>query len=171
LPVLIAERVSEMNPVHGIHFRTSEAAYGLNTPRLGAGEEPPKAASSCGAYPAGYYPIFEISDMDFTRIKNLVKGNGEKLILVENGEPEVVVMSFSEYAKIAGADAPARHQASVPDGHATEERFDLPAREERRESEAMGEIDLTFDEWPQSKPVTRDPPIRLADVRLEDLPI
>ncbi len=35
--------------------------------------------------------------MDFSRIKNLIKQNGDKFIMMENGEPEMVVMSFGEY--------------------------------------------------------------------------
>ena len=59
--------------------------------------------------------------MNLSRIKNLVKENGDKVILVENDEPEVVVMSFREYERIsanhAGAVAPAHapyHSNLVP---------------------------------------------------------
>ncbi len=107
--------------------------------------------------------------MDFTRIKNLLRGNGEKLILVENGEPEVVVMSFSEYARIAGASAPATHPASVPAGHATEERFDMPSHDEWHGVDTEEETKLVMDEWPKNG--AYETPIRLADIRLEDLPI
>jgi len=34
------------------------------------------------------------------RIKNLVKTNGDKFIVVEDGEPQMVVMSFPEYEKL-----------------------------------------------------------------------
>lgn len=40
--------------------------------------------------------------MDFSRIKNLVKKNGDKFIFVEDGEPEMVIMSFAEYEKMTG---------------------------------------------------------------------
>ena len=118
--------------------------------------------------------------MDFTRIKNLLRGNGEKLILVENGEPEVVVMSFSEYARIVGAAsaAPALapsevwgaapHPASVP-AHATEERFDMPSRDEWHGVDTGEETKLVLDEWPKTE--AHETSIRLADIRLEDLPI
>jgi len=42
--------------------------------------------------------------MDFSKIKNLVKQNGDKFIFLEDGEPELVVMSFHEYEKISKAD-------------------------------------------------------------------
>lgn len=114
-----------------------------------------------------------MSDMDFTRIKNLLRGNGEKLILVENGEPEVVVMSFSEYARIAGAgaSAPAPHPASVPAGHATEEQFDMPSADEWHGADMGEETKLVMDEWSKTGAGAYDTSIRLADIRLEDLPI
>ena len=42
--------------------------------------------------------------MDFARIKNLVKKNGNTCILVEGGEPEIVVMTFDEYEKLANGN-------------------------------------------------------------------
>ena len=56
--------------------------------------------------------------MNLSRIKNLVKENGDKVILVENDEPEVVVMSFREYERISanhsGAAAPAHEPETRP---------------------------------------------------------
>ena len=37
--------------------------------------------------------------MDFNEIKNLIPQDGEKVILVENGKPTVVLMSFDVYKK------------------------------------------------------------------------
>ena len=42
--------------------------------------------------------------MDLSKIKNLIKRNGDKIIVMENGEPELVVMSFKEYEKITDAN-------------------------------------------------------------------
>ena len=122
--------------------------------------------------------------MDFTRIKNLIRGNGEKLILVENGEPEVVVMSFSEYARIAGAGVAASaapmpvHSSAIPAyteqaGHATDELFDMPSHDEWQGVDTGEETQLVMDEWSKSeaRSAAHDTPIRLADIRLEDLPI
>ena len=39
--------------------------------------------------------------IDFAKIKKFVTERGDTLIVAENGEPEIVVMSFREYAKIA----------------------------------------------------------------------
>ncbi|MBZ9572812.1 hypothetical protein KJA17_01295 [Patescibacteria group bacterium] len=35
--------------------------------------------------------------MDFEQIKNLIPKNGEKYIIVENGKPVLVLMSFEDY--------------------------------------------------------------------------
>ena len=106
--------------------------------------------------------------MDFARIKNLVKGNGDKLILMENGEPEAVVMSFAEYSKLANISlpkaAPARDMR-----HATEERFDMPSdMGVIREAVSPQETQFIIDEAREMRP---QPSVRLADIRLEDLPI
>lgn len=38
--------------------------------------------------------------MDLARIKQFVKTNGDKFIVVEDGEPQMVVMSFPEYERL-----------------------------------------------------------------------
>ena len=40
--------------------------------------------------------------MDFTKLKQLVRQNGDRLILVDHEEPEAVVLSFAEYERLAG---------------------------------------------------------------------
>lgn len=37
--------------------------------------------------------------MDFEQIKNLIPQNGEKYIIVENGKPVLVLLSFEDYQK------------------------------------------------------------------------
>ena len=61
--------------------------------------------------------------MNLSRIKNLVKQNGDKVILVENDEPEVVVMSFAEYEKLMAREAPhaSGYRAEPRDGVRVEE--------------------------------------------------
>ena len=115
--------------------------------------------------------------MDFAKIKNLVRGNGDKVIVVENGEPEAVVMSFGEYERLAGAALPAPPAALAGAGsarlagehdHATEERFDAPY-DEYDDVGGTGEPEFVPDGSPEFVP--HKMPIRLADIRLEDLPI
>lgn len=99
------------------------------------------------------------------RIKNLLKGNGDKLILVENGEPEAVVMSFAEYSKLVNVFAP----KTAPRQRTTEERFDMPS-DAGAIREAAGHVETEFivDE---ARDMRVQPSVRLADIRLEDLPI
>lgn len=99
--------------------------------------------------------------MNLSKIKNLVKQNGDKFIFVENGEPEVVMMSFHEYEKLANGGSvekrPFVHGASAP----RQFEFSSPTEDVFPETEfvesATGEI--------------AGLPLRLEDVRLEDLPI
>ncbi len=93
--------------------------------------------------------------MDFLKIKNLVKQNGDKFIFVEDGEPEIVMMSFGEYQKLAGQKmghtARSEYRAEFADlgaGHLQETEFVTPMF-----AESAGL------------------PVRLEDIRLEDLPI
>ena len=38
--------------------------------------------------------------MNFNEIKQLINSNGEKVILIEDGKPTLVLMSFEDYRKI-----------------------------------------------------------------------
>ena len=101
--------------------------------------------------------------MDFSRIKKLIAQGGEKFILIENGEPELVILSFEEYERLLGRLGPTK-----PLVKKSEENFPWD------------------DEYPYEKPFI-DPkssdllpmalgdsvglPVRLEDIRVEDLPI
>jgi hypothetical protein len=105
---------------------------------------------------------------------------------MEGGEPEAVIMSFDEYVRLTGTSpAPAESvrtgsAGARPVRHATEERLDMPlsaaghsphdARGEQGFS-AMEETELVPSSGEWMKPVPHDTAIRLADIRLEDLPI
>lgn len=99
--------------------------------------------------------------MDLSQIKNFVKQNGDKFILMENGEPEIVVMSFREYERLtnggsAGGNEEFRkppHRGYPRDFRAEERRFE--------ETEFI----------PPSGLMGSLPPARVEDVRLEDLPL
>ncbi len=93
--------------------------------------------------------------MDFSKIKNLVKQNGDKFIFVENGEPEMVMMSFNEYQKLAGQKM----------GHTTRGEY-------RAEFADLGREHLQETEFVVPAVVeSAGLPVRLEDIRLEDLPI
>ena len=94
--------------------------------------------------------------MELERIKNLVKQNGDKFILVENDIPEIVLMSFQEYEKLAGSPATPRNTPSSPNVTRT-------VYSELAETEFI--IPLESVESSSAKPV------RLEDISLEDLPL
>lgn len=99
--------------------------------------------------------------MDLGKIKNLVKQNGDKFIFVENGEPEIVMMSFGEYEKLARHDTHTRGYAPLADYA-------------RRPPEFSDLADNLFSETEFIGPAGIDSPglpVRLEDIRLEDLPI
>ncbi len=105
--------------------------------------------------------------MDLLKIKNLVKQNGDKFIFVENGEPELVVMSFGEYEKLANGGQQEKVHAGSGRGVFTGE-----------EGRGIGaDTDFLSHNFPETKvEVASDYgaaglPIRLEDIRLEDLPI
>ena len=84
------------------------------------------------------------------------------MIVVENGEPELVVMSFKEYEKIMGAStlaSPSRTLSftkSIPT-----ERADL-GEDIEKETEVVAPMTADYH-------INR--PLRLEDIRLEDLPL
>lgn len=49
---------------------------------------------------------YRVRRMDLSKIRQFVRSNGDKFILVENGEPEIVVMSFPEYEKLVAGNSP-----------------------------------------------------------------
>jgi len=40
--------------------------------------------------------------MDLNEVKKLVNGRGEKVILMENGNPTIVLLSYEEYKRMNG---------------------------------------------------------------------
>ena len=97
--------------------------------------------------------------MDFSKIKNLVKANGDKFIFLENGEPEAVLMSFKEYEKLIGASTGQIRQ-NFPQQKFSEEVPDV-------DSDAPKDTELIPNAFSESIGL----PVRLEDIRLEDLPI
>ena len=120
--------------------------------------------------------------MDFGKIKKLVKQNGDKIIVFEDGEPEVVVMAFHEYEKLMKVSA-----GIISAAPAQETFIPLPAvppAETFRGDQLFSDFGHfnSFEEetgepiWPSSVSTeitgaSSGMPLRLEDVRLEDLPI
>jgi len=78
--------------------------------------------------------------MDFQEIKDIIQSDGGKVIIVENGKPQLVVMSFEEYKRKSGQGRPAPSftQPASPRGEPVQ-------RIEERERE-----ELTIDDLPLS---------------------
>lgn len=106
--------------------------------------------------------------MDLSKIKKFIKKDGDKFIVLENGEPALVVLSFREYEKLLGYH---RVPPESPDAGF----FDF-APEGLDETEFAAPPDAPH--TPPKREAShaeaapgRDLAIRLEDIRLEDLPI
>ena len=102
-------------------------------------------------------------------------------MFVENGEPEVVMMSFQEYEKLARSDSNLRihsndsnFRSATPSNYSSGE-FQPKGGEVRSEwSDESFESPAAFGETEFMAPVAAGSsglPIRIEDIRLEDLPI
>jgi len=105
--------------------------------------------------------------MDLSRIKNLVKQNGDKFIFVENGEPEIVMMSFHEYQKLTQRDF------NVHSEYSQTIRKNLNYTNDASDNSAVysdNNADVESGSFGLPHEVA-GVPVRLEDIRLEDLPI
>ena len=109
--------------------------------------------------------------MDFSKIKNLVKQNGDKFIFLEDGEPELVVMSFHEYEKISKADL----NKPVYANDASSNGYEMKPLSKQNYEAVLA--DLEMEKIMEKEMETRvamekeNFPLNLEDIRLEDLPI
>lgn len=100
--------------------------------------------------------------MDLANIKKFMLSRGDRLIFMQDGEPEMVVMSFSEYEKLATGSAEIRPVGAVG------EKFDAP---EESPGWAYGQaMEAEFEVPEAPEPKTETAP-RLDQIRLEDLPL
>lgn len=74
--------------------------------------------------------------MEFEELKKLVK-NKERIILVEEGKPSFVLLSFEDYKKIVGLNP----------GKEESEKEDISQKEEGKKESSQGE-DLTLEDLP-----------------------
>ncbi len=78
--------------------------------------------------------------MNLQELKDIIQGDGGKIIIVENDKPELVVMSFEEYrAKIKGKPVLLRGERGEP----VQRSEDLSGQDRER-------ADLTIDDLPLS---------------------
>jgi len=105
--------------------------------------------------------------MDLSRIKKIIRQNGDKVILVEHDEPEMVMMSFAEYEKLVSREESEMSDSGTRDvPHIPEHRIERPQpmRVEQagfRETEFIGAPAVAVS----------DAFLRPEEIRLEDLPL
>ncbi len=100
--------------------------------------------------------------MDFAKIKNLVRLNGDKFIFLENGEPQIVMMAFEEYEKLL-REPP---HLSKPRQSATSSYENVSTKDER-----MEETEFVSSGAGDAVSERGGLPVALEDIRLEDLPL
>ncbi len=99
--------------------------------------------------------------MDFSEIKKFIIERGDRFIMAENGKPAVVLMSFSDYAKLCASP---KSRMTASGGEA--EGFDSRSLAEGWEAGDAPETELLAEE---GKPPAAGR--RLDQIRLEDLPL
>ena len=120
--------------------------------------------------------------MELSKLKNMIRENGDKVIIMENDEPELVIMSFAEYEKLARLRLPdqihgVRARSNPHEDHAEVRDVDS---DRTRETEFLTPIDTGpirtasisgYDRPMKPEREREDSTTRMADIRLEDLPI
>ena len=101
--------------------------------------------------------------MDFAKIKNLVRLNGDKFIFLENGEPQIVMMAFEEYEKLLRETPHLSRPRKSGAGSYENVVFTKDERTEETEFVSSGVSDAASEK--------RGLPVVLEDIRLEDLPL
>ena len=81
--------------------------------------------------------------MNFKQIQQLTPKNGERMILIENGEPTAVLVSFDDYQKLANPSMPA-----MPAMPAVKENTPNPTVEAFQEDAPQEKTDLTLEDLP-----------------------
>ena len=113
--------------------------------------------------------------MDLSKIKNMVRENGDKVIFMENGEPDLVMMSFAEYEKLARlhlTETPRtqKHKTSV---EKTGPEMNSPSDDTAHGTEFMAPMEIAPIRTASIQGIEQfgRGETRMSDVRLEDLPI
>lgn len=123
--------------------------------------------------------------MELSKIKHMVRENGDKIIFMEHGEPELVMMSFVEYEKLARLHLPEAREHKTSDRHAKAQTTaraneQLPKEVEddsMHETEFLAPVETaqvraaSLNGYDRIGELVREESKRAADIRLEDLPI
>lgn len=77
--------------------------------------------------------------MDLNEVKKLINGRGERVILMEDGNPTMVLLSYEDYKKISNGDNSQTNLFDAPKG-SVDESID--------EGHGNAENDLTLEDLP-----------------------
>ena len=104
--------------------------------------------------------------MDFARIQKFVIGQGEKFVILQDGEPAMVVMSFNDYEKLSGVSG----EKNIGKQSPRETTLPMPQRQDEWQMADAGETEFIAEEQHSvgTGIVAR---ARLEEIRLEDLPL
>ncbi|MCK4453980.1 hypothetical protein KAU51_01360 [Candidatus Parcubacteria bacterium] len=97
--------------------------------------------------------------MSLDEIKNLIKIDGGKFIIVENGEPVLMVMSFDDYKKIIGNSEKISSQQS----NSNSEK-EIPGAQEVQEFNSGSDNEY-------AETVEKASPQTEESLKIEDLPV
>lgn len=101
--------------------------------------------------------------MNLAKIKDLIKKNGDKFILIDNEEPEVVMISFQEYERLLKETAMSDERI-IP---SKPPKTQTPLKISELEMDKVRETEFVLPASSESSMA----PVRLEDIRLEDLPL
>lgn len=109
----------------------------------------------------------------------MVRENGDKVIVMENDEPELVVMSFAEYEKLARLHLPEVKNATrvKPNPRMNEPEARDVDSDRMHETEFLTPVDTgpirtaSISAYNRPMELDREDLSRTTDIRLEDLPI
>ena len=104
--------------------------------------------------------------MELKKIKQFVKNNGDKFVIVEDGEPSLVVMSFHEYEKML---AHGTHESSAKYGMGRDYDIVAASFETERLKQREQEMGVWNREHEEDGGIL--PSKRADSIRLEDLPL
>ncbi|MBI2055812.1 MAG: hypothetical protein HYT37_00310 [Candidatus Sungbacteria bacterium] len=107
--------------------------------------------------------------MDISKIKQFVKQNGDKFIMLDQtGEPDVVMLSFQEYDRLLQGAAGRMGEVKQP-------RAQFEEKPEVRSEPVLEETEFLPPQIAaRARVMGRSSgamPVRLEDIRLEDLPL
>ncbi|TSD02706.1 MAG: hypothetical protein Greene071436_405 [Parcubacteria group bacterium Greene0714_36] len=103
-------------------------------------------------------------------MRKLITERGERLVMIEDGEPAVVVMSFAEYEKLAALPSERNGHTARSSAPVSEETLSLPSREDEWQIPDEPETEFIEEEHQPTSAVGL-PRAHLDEIRLEDLPL